>query len=137
MNLRPFAWTVVTKCFFLMLLFFKAMAARVACIGQVVKERVGIMVKPIIKGKVVSVTSEPSTFKNRTTQVQESYIKHSVDLICSEPSKGVATVKVYSDRDSLSVKEGLEYVVELSSFSIEKGTPVFVAYEAGFKPAKG
>jgi hypothetical protein len=95
------------------------------------------MIKPILKGKVFAVNSELSTFKNRTTQVEESYMKHSVDMICTEPQKGVATIKVYSNNQALAIKEGADYVVELSRFEVEKGAASYQADEKNFKPVKG
>ncbi len=94
------------------------------------------MIKPCIRGNLFTKSSEHSTFKNRTTGVSDSYIKHSVDLICTEPQKGVATIKVYSDNDALGLKEGTDYVVELTSFTMEKGTPIIVANEKDFKEVK-
>ncbi len=94
------------------------------------------MIKPILKGSLFTKSSEPATFKNRTTQIEESYVKHSVDLICTEPKKGVATIKVYSDNETLHLQEGKDYEVELSSFTLEKGTPVIVANEKDFKLIK-
>jgi len=94
------------------------------------------MIKPILKGKVFAVNSDVATFKNRTTQVEESYMKHSVDMICTEPQKGVATIKVYSNNPTLSIKENADYIVELSRFEVEKGAASYLADEKSFKLVK-
>jgi len=94
------------------------------------------MVKPVLKGTAYAVRSEKKSFKNRTSGVEETYVQHSVDLLCSEPEKGVATVKVYANGETISIKEGTSYCVALSSFQVEKGAALYVADEKAFIPTK-
>lgn len=90
------------------------------------------MVRPQIVGKIIAVNSKPASFKNPVTGAVREFTDHSVDLVCSLPEKGVASVKVYSDKVALAFKEGAEYLVCLRSFSVDKGVASYLADEAGF-----
>lgn len=94
------------------------------------------MIQPIIKGIVFSKNTVQKSFTNRTTGQSESYLQHSVDIICHNP-RGAATVKVYSDDDDLDrLVVDTEYSILLTSFKIESGIPVFVAHVSDFIASK-
>jgi hypothetical protein len=89
------------------------------------------MIQPIIKGEVFRVESSMNSYVDKETGRKREYERRAVELVCSEPERGVARIMVIGD-GTLTAGQGDKVAVLLSSFSIDRGVPMLRARAEDF-----
>lgn len=93
------------------------------------------MIKPEVEGEVICIEDQPAEFVDRSTGQKRSYRRRAVELLCSKPSRGTLRIGVIGD-GVLTLKEGEQVHVGLSSFSVESNVPVAKALAEAFSKIK-